>query len=363
MQQDERPLRAQAGRDRRHDGRDGDGQSGDHRHEQAGLGRREAGLLAVEEREPAEGDVGVQRLRAEEQRERPGGAAAQHAPAAAGAARRPGCAASPHVGQPRQDGDGRQQRPGAEPDAPPARADGLGERHGPGGRGGQPDGQGGRVDGRHGADAVGEVARDQRGQQDVADRSAQQCHTAQGEEGQGRVDRRPPRQPERHQGQRGRDRAVLAEAGGQRRGVPTDHREAGHGQRREDAGELAAEPGAGLHLGEQRSDAGDGGAQVERREDDRDDERPRRARRRRRRTCVALDERAGPSHSSTPGTASRRSGRARSVQPRSGRRPAGAQSLSDSLPRSCRTALVCIWQMRLSVTPSTWPISARVRPS
>jgi hypothetical protein len=24
---------------------------------------------------------------------------------------------------------------------------------------------------------------------------------------------------------------------------------------------------------------------------------------------------------------------------------------------------VCIWQMRLSVTPSTWPISARVRPS
>ena len=41
----------------------------------------------------------------------------------------------------------------------------------------------------------------------------------------------------------------------------------------------------------------------------------------------------------------------------------GGQSLSASLPRSCSTALVCIWQMRLSVTPSTWPISARVSPS
>ena len=39
------------------------------------------------------------------------------------------------------------------------------------------------------------------------------------------------------------------------------------------------------------------------------------------------------------------------------------QSCSASLPRSCSTALVCIWQIRLSVTPSTWPISARVRPS
>ncbi len=48
----------------------------------------------------------------------------------------------------------------------------------------------------------------------------------------------------------------------------------------------------------------------------------------------------------------------------SGRRPAPAQSLpSASLPRSCSTALVCIWQMRLSVTPRTWPISASVRPS
>ena len=36
---------------------------------------------------------------------------------------------------------------------------------------------------------------------------------------------------------------------------------------------------------------------------------------------------------------------------------------SASLPRSCRTALVCIWQIRLSVTPRTWPISASVRPS
>ncbi len=34
---------------------------------------------------------------------------------------------------------------------------------------------------------------------------------------------------------------------------------------------------------------------------------------------------------------------------------------SASLPRSCSTALVCIWQIRLSVTPSTWPISASVR--
>ena len=45
--------------------------------------------------------------------------------------------------------------------------------------------------------------------------------------------------------------------------------------------------------------------------------------------------------------------------------PAGAavSSGSASLPRSCSTALVCIWQIRLSVTPRTWPISASVRPS
>ena len=43
--------------------------------------------------------------------------------------------------------------------------------------------------------------------------------------------------------------------------------------------------------------------------------------------------------------------------------PPARQALSASLARRCRTALVCIWQIRLSVTPSTWPISARVRPS
>ena len=42
---------------------------------------------------------------------------------------------------------------------------------------------------------------------------------------------------------------------------------------------------------------------------------------------------------------------------------AGYSTGSASRPRSCRTALVCIWQMRLSVTPSTCPISARVSPS
>jgi len=46
---------------------------------------------------------------------------------------------------------------------------------------------------------------------------------------------------------------------------------------------------------------------------------------------------------------------------------AGPQAVSLStrsiLARSCRTALVWIWQTRLSVTPSTWPISASVKPS
>jgi len=40
-----------------------------------------------------------------------------------------------------------------------------------------------------------------------------------------------------------------------------------------------------------------------------------------------------------------------------------AEVCSASLARSCSTAFVCIWQMRLSVTPRTWPISAKVRPS
>lgn len=39
------------------------------------------------------------------------------------------------------------------------------------------------------------------------------------------------------------------------------------------------------------------------------------------------------------------------------------QPASRSLVRSCTTALVCIWQMRDSVTPRMRPISARVRPS
>jgi hypothetical protein len=47
----------------------------------------------------------------------------------------------------------------------------------------------------------------------------------------------------------------------------------------------------------------------------------------------------------------------------SGEGPAQSLLPSASLPRSWSTALVCIWQMRLSVTPRTWPISARVRPS
>ncbi len=42
--------------------------------------------------------------------------------------------------------------------------------------------------------------------------------------------------------------------------------------------------------------------------------------------------------------------------------PSG-QDCSASLARSCMTALVCIWQIRLSVTPRTLPISASVRPS
>ena len=49
---------------------------------------------------------------------------------------------------------------------------------------------------------------------------------------------------------------------------------------------------------------------------------------------------------------------------RSGRRPRQSSSLIEPMRvRSCITALVCIWQIRLSVTPSTWPISARVKPS
>ena len=43
--------------------------------------------------------------------------------------------------------------------------------------------------------------------------------------------------------------------------------------------------------------------------------------------------------------------------------PRLCQAMSASLVRRCSTALVCSWQMRLSVTPRTRPMSARVRPS
>jgi hypothetical protein len=42
---------------------------------------------------------------------------------------------------------------------------------------------------------------------------------------------------------------------------------------------------------------------------------------------------------------------------------AGSRSEARMRERSCSTDLVWIWHTRLSVTPSTWPISARVRPS
>ena len=55
----------------------------------------------------------------------------------------------------------------------------------------------------------------------------------------------------------------------------------------------------------------------------------------------------------TPGT------RRPSVRDRGPRRQPAAANLT----RSCMTALVCIWQIRDSVTPRTLPISASVRPS
>ena len=42
---------------------------------------------------------------------------------------------------------------------------------------------------------------------------------------------------------------------------------------------------------------------------------------------------------------------------------AGSRSLAAMRERNWSTALVWIWHTRLSVTPSTSPISARVRPS
>ena len=87
---------------------------------------------------------------------------------------------------------------------------------------------------------------------------------------------------------------------------------------------------------------------------DRDRERPDRpstrpSQRAGRRTCEQAPRDAwGPRHA----------GRRRGAGDQTGSRSAAARPR-----RSCATAFVWIWQTRLSVTPSTSPISARVRPS
>ncbi len=91
-------------------------------------------------------------------------------------------------------------------------------------------------------------------------------------------------------------------------------------------------------------------------------------------TCDLRQPQGGPGRSGGAGERAQANGASRTAGRRSGSGPPAsglhlwpgqAVSLSTVCMRalSWSTALVWIWHTRLSVTPRTWPISARVKPS
>jgi hypothetical protein len=118
------------------------------------------------------------------------------------------------------------------------------------------------------------VALDQRGQQDVADRAAEQRHGAEQQEGPGELTSARPSRP----AVMSASAPVTARCSPSREAIAgayqPDEREADDRQRGQDTGERAAQPDPVLHLAQQRADARDGRAQVERGEHDRRDQRP-----------------------------------------------------------------------------------------
>lgn len=175
--------------------------------------------------------------------------------------------------QPGQDGSGGDHGPETEPGLPLA-AERAGQRDGGGGREGRAEGEGHRVQAGHGGDPVREPALHDDRHQDVADRDAHQGEGAGGEEA-GRAAREgADGEAERDRGHTGADHGGRAEAAGELRSHHAEHGEAQRRHGGQHAGDAAAHAEAVPHLFEEGAEAGDRGAQVERREDQADGDQP-----------------------------------------------------------------------------------------
>jgi hypothetical protein len=184
-----------------------------------------------------------------------------------------GLRAVPRQRDPGRDGDDGERRPHAQAQ-PPAAAHGVGERHGDGRGDGGAERQGHRVDAGHGADPVREVPLDDHRHEHVGDRDAGQGEGAGGEEDHGAAGERPQREARGQRGHAREDDGPRAVPAGQpRRGEP-EEREARGGPGGEQAGSGAAHAEAVAHLLQERTEAGDGGAEVHGGEDEADDHEP-----------------------------------------------------------------------------------------
>ncbi|EGJ78335.1 putative integral membrane transporter [Streptomyces sp. Tu6071] len=261
------------------DARDDEGERDAERHGHGEEDTRGPGgdaRVAEDLRHPAHGDVGGGGLEPEEAGERPRGAAARDAQGVPGP-RRGGVrgalafsrAALAAQHGPGQYGDGAECRPDREA-ALPATAERVVERHGDGRGEGGADGEGHRVEPGHRADAVGEPVLDDDRHEHVAHRDAREGERGRGEEARRGPGEGPDDQPGGDRDHAAADHGARAEAPGQARGEGAEDGEAEgrYGGEQPGEGPVHAEPVA--HLLQERAEARDGGAQVERGEDDTD---------------------------------------------------------------------------------------------
>lgn len=174
-------------------------------------------------------------------------------------------------GQPGQDGHHRESAPDREAESP-VTSQGTRHRHGHSGGDGRAEREGHRVETRHGADPVGEVALDDDRHQDVAEGDAHERESARGQEPGHRTD------PGTHEQAQGdgchaqSHHAGGAEAPGEPRSGDTEHGEAQGGNGSEHTGDGRAHVESVPHFLQQRAEAGDGGPQVARGQDQSGDE-------------------------------------------------------------------------------------------
>ncbi len=169
----------------------------------------------------------------------------------------------------------------------PVAAQGVGQGHGHGGGGGRTKGEGHRVQAGHGADPVGEPALDDDRHQHIADGDAHEGECAGGQETGRAPGVRPYQQAPGDGGHAGAHHGTRSEAAGQAgRGDAEDgEAERGHGGQQPGHTAAHAEPVADLL--QERAEAGDGGAEVQRGQHDGNDDQTCRPRARGRRLTRA----------------------------------------------------------------------------